>query len=71
MRTPSTFIHMASIVCAVRAKALLYIMRLAPFYVYTIIAAPLLVVAACGTDEGLKARVITLTVYHCAMCTRI
>ena len=49
------FFPMTSIVCLVRVHALLY-----SCFTYAIAAGPLLVVVACGIDEGLKGRVL----YH-------
>ena len=52
----SPHIPMASIVCAVRVKATLRLMRLVPCILYVNAAAPLLVAATRGTNEWLKGR---------------
>ena len=44
---------MASIVCDVRVNAILYLVQLI-LHMYASIAAPLLVVAACGMNEEEK-----------------
>ena len=56
MQIPSPYTPMASVVGA-RISAPLYLIWLVPSLRHVIAAAPLLVVVACGRDEGLKVRV--------------